>query len=295
MHDNPVIPLAPWQMFQESNNRSRGGEPEASPREDDEPVHKEKRRHGDEVAVGAFVVPLPLVQAVRQSLKRERWLKSGVCVSPAPSTDGASSEQRNMAVHLNHKGVLELARHLGGEKGSGSSRTEIDPEADPPAAIPRDIWSKIADGSVAFAPGLRLGAQVHGARSGGGAKASTDTYPGAAPSTAAAAEAEAPTSRFAFIELFAGIGGFRCALEAIGGSCRFASEIDQAARDIYRLNFADTGDVHFHLSRKIDCHSHPIRMVASRTSNYVEVHGHRGCHGHCHGADCYGHGVLLCC
>jgi hypothetical protein len=31
---------------------------------------------------------------------------------------------------------------------------------------------------------------------------------------------------FTYSELFAGIGGFRCALDALGGSCVFASEID---------------------------------------------------------------------
>jgi len=42
---------------------------------------------------------------------------------------------------------------------------------------------------------------------------------------------------FKFIDLFAGIGGFHLALRDLGGTCVFASEIDEEAQDIYRKNF----------------------------------------------------------
>lgn len=42
---------------------------------------------------------------------------------------------------------------------------------------------------------------------------------------------------FQFIDLFAGIGGFHIALRDLGGECVFASEIDETAQNIYRLNF----------------------------------------------------------
>merc|ERR1712232_711120 len=53
-------------------------------------------------------------------------------------------------------------------------------------------------------------------------------------------------SRFRFIELFAGIGGFRIGLEEIGGQCVFASEIDAHARKTYLENFGElpAGDIH---------------------------------------------------
>jgi DNA (cytosine-5)-methyltransferase 1 len=48
-----------------------------------------------------------------------------------------------------------------------------------------------------------------------------------------------------FIDLFAGIGGFRLALEDLGAECVFSSEIDKAAAQAYKENFGDypAGDI----------------------------------------------------
>lgn len=48
-----------------------------------------------------------------------------------------------------------------------------------------------------------------------------------------------------FIDLFAGIGGFRLALEAAGHTCVFSSEIDKHARATYQANHGDmpAGDI----------------------------------------------------
>ena len=45
-------------------------------------------------------------------------------------------------------------------------------------------------------------------------------------------------SKFKFIDLFAGIGGFHVAFHNLGGECVFASEWDEAARKTYEHNFA---------------------------------------------------------
>ncbi|MEB3341439.1 DNA (cytosine-5-)-methyltransferase, partial [Okeania sp.] len=43
--------------------------------------------------------------------------------------------------------------------------------------------------------------------------------------------------RFTFIDLFAGIGGFRIPLEKLGGKCLGYSEIDSDAIKVYQQNF----------------------------------------------------------
>tara|TARA_R110002072_G_scaffold303031_1_gene491521 strand:+ start:20650 stop:21861 length:1212 start_codon:yes stop_codon:yes gene_type:complete len=50
---------------------------------------------------------------------------------------------------------------------------------------------------------------------------------------------------FKFIDLFAGIGGFRLALQNIGGKCVYTSEWDNAAKKTYRENFGEIpfGDI----------------------------------------------------
>lgn len=51
--------------------------------------------------------------------------------------------------------------------------------------------------------------------------------------------------KFKFIDLFAGIGGFRLAMQNLGGKCVFTSEWDKEAKRTYRANFGETpfGDI----------------------------------------------------
>lgn len=53
------------------------------------------------------------------------------------------------------------------------------------------------------------------------------------------------TPSFKFIDLFAGIGGFRIALQELNGKCVFSSEIDNAAKKTYEQNFGECpfGDI----------------------------------------------------
>ena len=93
--------------------------------------------------------------------------------------------------------------------------------------VPPALASLIESGEVTWMPGLRAGAAVATAgRSGGAAEGAAE-----------------PAFRYA--ELFAGIGGFRLALDALGGRCVFSSEIDACAAATYERNFheAPFGDI----------------------------------------------------
>ena len=50
---------------------------------------------------------------------------------------------------------------------------------------------------------------------------------------------------FTFIDLFAGVGGFRMAFQSLGGKCVFSSEIDPYCQKTYRVNYGETpyGDI----------------------------------------------------
>lgn len=50
---------------------------------------------------------------------------------------------------------------------------------------------------------------------------------------------------FTFIDLFAGIGGFRLAMQGLGGKCVFTSEWDEQAKKTYEANFGEVpfGDI----------------------------------------------------
>ena len=51
--------------------------------------------------------------------------------------------------------------------------------------------------------------------------------------------------KFTFIDLFAGIGGFRLAMQANGGKCVFSSEWNKFAQATYAANFGEVpyGDI----------------------------------------------------
>jgi len=51
--------------------------------------------------------------------------------------------------------------------------------------------------------------------------------------------------KFTFIDLFAGIGGFRLAMQNLGGACVFTSEWDKYSQKTYATNFGELpyGDI----------------------------------------------------
>jgi DNA (cytosine-5)-methyltransferase 1 len=65
---------------------------------------------------------------------------------------------------------------------------------------------------------------------------------------------------FKYIELFAGIGGFRSALDGLGGECVFASEIDKYASQAYRALYNGAPELHGDIT-KIEAHDIPDHDV----------------------------------
>lgn len=54
-----------------------------------------------------------------------------------------------------------------------------------------------------------------------------------------------PLKNMTFIDLFAGLGGFRLALESLGAKCTYSNEWDTSVQEVYNSNFGDTpeGDI----------------------------------------------------
>jgi DNA (cytosine-5)-methyltransferase 1 len=67
-------------------------------------------------------------------------------------------------------------------------------------------------------------------------------------------------ANFKYIELFAGIGGFRSAMSALGGECVFASEIDKYAMQAYKALYNGAPELHGDIT-KIDANDIPDHDV----------------------------------
>ncbi len=103
-----------------------------------------------------------------------------------------------------------------------------------------------------------------------------------------------PTRGFTFIDLFAGIGGYRIPLEKHGGDCVFSSEIDRYSKKTYQGWFGETphGDItdipvadipdHDILAAGFPCQPFSIAGVSKKISL-----------GHAHGFDCNIQGTLF--
>ena len=110
-----------------------------------------------------------------------------------------------------------------------------------------------------------------------------------------AARNERWESKFTFIDLFAGIGGFRKGFEAAGGGCVFTSEWDSYAQKTYRANFGDH-EVHGDIT-KIDAADIPDHdvLVAGFPCQPFSIAGvsKKNSLGRKHGFECETQGTLF--
>ncbi len=100
--------------------------------------------------------------------------------------------------------------------------------------------------------------------------------------------------KFTFIDLFAGIGGFRLAMQENGGKCLFSSEWDKHAKKTYMANFGEVpfGDIrnidektipsHDVLCAGFPCQPFSLAGVSARNSINIE-----------HGFSCKTQGTLF--
>ena len=90
--------------------------------------------------------------------------------------------------------------------------------------------------------------------------------------------------KFTFIDLFAGIGGFRIALQDIGGKCIFTSEWDNYAKKTYQANFGEVpfGDITKERTKKfipehfdVLCAGFPCQAfsIAGRKGGFKDTRG----------------------
>lgn len=89
---------------------------------------------------------------------------------------------------------------------------------------------------------------------------------------------------FTFIDLFAGIGGFRMAMQNLGGRCVFTSEWDKGAQQTYEANFGEKphGDITLeetkqHIPAQFDvlCAGFPCQAfsIAGRRGGFEDTRG----------------------
>ena len=193
---------------------------------------------------GAVVVAVHLVSSVLAQLRACGYLKAtgrkvSTYTAPAPGADGGTpSSQR--AIHMNAQGCAAVHASLvpaadTTQPASLCSGEHSDECKQPPLAVvprggtvPPKLLALLLDGRALWLPGYRAGACLTAALA---PAAAVDT--GGAGTTVKAG----CSARFRYVELFAGVGGFRVALDAVGGCCVLAAEIDREARMVYAANF----------------------------------------------------------
>lgn len=88
---------------------------------------------------------------------------------------------------------------------------------------------------------------------------------------------EPPQPKFTFIDLFSGIGGFRIAMQSLGGKCVFSSEWDEKSQLTYKVNFGDApfGDITKEVTKQYIPNSFDV-LCAGFPCQAFSIAGRRG-------------------
>lgn len=104
------------------------------------------------------------------------------------------------------------------------------------------------------------------------------------------------TDGFTFIDLFAGIGGLRLAMESIGGRCVFTSEWDKYARYTYEANYRDNrpiaGDIREVAASDVPAHTVLCAGFPCQPFSIAGV-SKKNALGRKHGFECEAQGTLF--
>mmetsp|Transcript_25093 Transcript_25093/g.65113 ORF Transcript_25093/g.65113 Transcript_25093/m.65113 type:complete len:398 (+) Transcript_25093:333-1526(+) len=169
---------------------------------------------GKGLAVGAVLVEAGRAQVARAALLELGWQRKGArnVTTPRPAQLAAAGLPEGgaqlLALHLSQAGALGVAELIAAEP-------LVTDKSEQAARLRR----LLAEGEAHFVVGMRAGMARNGRLPG------WEEHAGG------------PPPRFKFVELFAGIGGFRVGLDALGGRSVFTSEIDPEAQVVYCNNF----------------------------------------------------------
>lgn len=199
---------------------------------------------------GALIVPPALIKPVKVALEEAGWLERALRIQPVPSVDGSKSK----AIPLTHDGTERVASALrAGEPGAakeeaaretadpGAERNNLDSLKD---AVLAKVLGWLRAGEASWLPVFRLPATAgvkRGWQSGwqtpdaGAQAACKDT--GFDTDGGCGRDRDSGAPVFTYSELFAGIGGFRVALDSLGGRCVYSCDNDPWAVATYSQNF----------------------------------------------------------
>ncbi len=159
--------------------------------------------------------------------KQEYGTPVGAVILPGPCIEDFYKKCKETFPEAKHLRFRKVENH------QGSTETGQDNGTFKAVHVQSEVAAALIDGD---APDLVAFIRLHGGHFLPGARIQREKQnrPNPSPNS---------TANFTFVELFAGVGGFRLGLETLGGSCVLASERDAMASAFYRRHFGDHGEL----------------------------------------------------
>ncbi|KAI9347347.1 S-adenosyl-L-methionine-dependent methyltransferase [Obelidium mucronatum] len=180
------------------------------------------------VPTGALLVPKREANQIVSVLRNLDWLKQGINV-----TAHLDYPNSHLLIHVSSSAAVSISRWL-------SDQTYSMDTHDFPSNDHKSLHAQLTgtDSPIIWLPNMRVKSPKSISLGGKKDNATYKNLPTTSIPLAQPINLE-QKKKFRYIELFAGIGGFRVALDAIGGQSVFASEISDSARFTYVCNFGN--------------------------------------------------------